>query len=141
MSEAQSRLLQASAVAIGGRALLIEGRPGSGKSTLALELIDRGATLIGDDGVSLQLEHGVLVAHPPPRICNKFEIRGVGIFEFETTSAPASLILNLDFPPERLPDDLASRELLGVSLPVLPFDGTSRAAALRAEWALSRYGK
>ena len=34
---------QATCVAIGGRAVLIEGEPGSGKSSLALALIDRGA--------------------------------------------------------------------------------------------------
>ena len=44
---------QASCVAVGGRGLLIAGPPGSGKSTLALKLIDRAATLVGDDGVEL----------------------------------------------------------------------------------------
>ncbi|HQA17982.1 MAG TPA: serine kinase, partial [Novosphingobium sp.] len=43
---------QATCVAIKGRALLIEGPPGSGKSSMALALIDRGAALIGDDGVT-----------------------------------------------------------------------------------------
>ena len=38
--------------AIAGRAILIEGEPGTGKTSLALALIDRGATLIGDDGVA-----------------------------------------------------------------------------------------
>ena len=46
---------QATAVEIGGRALLIEGPPGSGKSSLALALIDRGARLIGDDSVMLEV--------------------------------------------------------------------------------------
>src|SRR3546814_11755709 len=48
-----SSVIQGSAVAIGGRAVLIIGPPGSGKTSLALALIDRGATLIGDDGVAL----------------------------------------------------------------------------------------
>ena len=57
-----SRLIQASCVAIGGRGLLILGAPGSGKSSLALALIDRGARLIGDDGVQIAGEAGVLRA-------------------------------------------------------------------------------
>lgn len=51
---------QATCIAIGGRALLIEGPPGSGKSSLALSLIDRGAMLIGDDSVLLEARHGRL---------------------------------------------------------------------------------
>ena len=50
-------LANVTAVAIGGRALLIDGPPGSGKSSLALALIDRGALLIGDDAVHLSLIH------------------------------------------------------------------------------------
>ena len=57
---------QATCVAIGGRAVLIEGEPGSGKSSLALALIDRGAALIGDDGVRLELRGNRLYASPPP---------------------------------------------------------------------------
>ncbi|MFM5886059.1 MAG: HPr kinase/phosphorylase, partial [Novosphingobium sp.] len=53
-----SVLHQATAVAIGGRGVLIEGAPGSGKSSLALALIDRGAALIGDDGVALAAVNG-----------------------------------------------------------------------------------
>ena len=61
-----SEVRQAGAVAIGGCGLLIEGAPGSGKSSLALALIDRGAALIGDDGVALSLRGGRLWAAPPP---------------------------------------------------------------------------
>ena len=48
-------LANVSCVAIGGRGVLIEGAPGSGKSSLALALIDRGAALVGDDGVTPRL--------------------------------------------------------------------------------------
>lgn len=41
--------LHATAVEIGGRAVLIAGPPAAGKSTLAAGLIDRGARLISDD--------------------------------------------------------------------------------------------
>ena len=75
------QLLQASAVAIGGRGLLLEGPPGSGKSSLALALIDRGARLIGDDGLRLVRRGKDVMAEPPPNIAGKLEIRGVGIFD------------------------------------------------------------
>ena len=59
-------LRQSTSVAIGRRAVLIEGPPGAGKSSLALALIDRGATLIGDDGVALEEREGTLWALPAP---------------------------------------------------------------------------
>ena len=134
-------LLQASAVAIAGRALLITGKPGSGKSSLALALIDRGASLIGDDGVSLSLrEDGSLLASPPPNIAGMLELRGVGIVTLETAEAPVALLLDLDASPERLPESIATRELLGQAVPAIAFDGGSAHAALRAEWALRLHG-
>ena len=51
-------LHQFTCVAIKGRGVLIEGAPGSGKSSLALALIDRGAVLVGDDGVTLAAQGG-----------------------------------------------------------------------------------
>ena len=57
-------LYQATCVAIEGRGLMIEGSPGSGKSSLALALIDRGAMLIGDDGVLLEPRGDRLHASP-----------------------------------------------------------------------------
>ncbi len=140
MTPAPVQLIQASGVEIAGRGLIIEGRPGSGKSTLALELIDRGNSLIGDDGLRLESRDHSLIATPPPNIAGKLEIRGLGIFELPAVSAPVALILNLDAKPERLPDTLETREIMGVTIPVLPFDPTAPATAIRAEWALGRFG-
>ncbi len=139
MSESEL-LMQASAVAIAGRALLIEGRPGSGKSSLALALIDRGATLIGDDGVRLVKEGPQLLACPPPNITGKLEIRGVGIVELPCCSAPVGLILALGKSSERVPERLETRELLGCAIPVLPFAREDPIQPLRAEWALRQHG-
>lgn len=133
-------LVQASAVAIDGRALLIEGVPGSGKSSLALALIDRGAQLIGDDGVRLELDGDRVIAAPPPNIAGKLEIRGVGIIDLPATSAPVALILALDEEAPRFPDPVPVQELLGQTIPRLLFRAEDANAAIRAEWALRLHG-
>ena len=136
-------VMQASAVALGGRALLIEGPPGSGKSSLALALVDRGAELIGDDAVTLTAEGNRLVASPPPNIAGLVEVRGVGLAALPLAApAPAALVLMLGGPaPERLPETpLAVRTIAGVAVPVLAFDPGTIAPAPRAEWALRLHG-
>lgn len=132
----------ASAVVIGGRALLIEGEPGSGKSTLALALIDRGAGLIGDDAVSLEAQDGRLIASPPPNIAELIELRGIGIVRLPLAPpAPVALILKLGGAPgERLPNEVPTRRIAGCRIPVLAFDPGAVAPALRAEWALRLHG-
>lgn len=136
-------LIQATAVEIDGRAVIFEGPPGSGKSTLALSLIDRGATLIGDDGVTLERENDRVLASPPPNIAGLLEIRGVGLVEFPTTArVPLALILTLveEGHAERLPGMLVDRELFDLAVPVLPFLPGMRAPAARTEWALRVHG-
>lgn len=133
-------LVQASAVAIDGRALLIEGEPGSGKSSLALALIERGAKLIGDDGVELARENERILAKPPPNITGKLEIRGVGIVDLEPMSAPLALILSLTDDAPRFRETADHRDVLGVSVPLLPFIPGAIAPAERANWALKLHG-
>lgn len=139
-------ILQASAVAIDGRALAIVGPPGSGKSSLALALIDRGAQLIGDDAVTLHRSGHFLLASPPPNITGLIEVHGVGLFELEPAQeAPLALILDLGGTVERLPDDRmasghSTRTLLDCEIPFLPFAPGTIAPAVRSEWALSRHG-
>lgn len=137
MTMASHATLQASAVAIDGRGVLITGAPGSGKSMLALALIDRGAILIGDDGLVLRKSGEEVIAEPHPNIAGKLEIRGVGLVILPTTSAPVALVVNLDDVGERLPEALDTQVLLGCAVPVLPL-GASDAAALplRTEWGL-----
>lgn len=143
MTAGEAVILQASAVSIGGAALLIEGLPGSGKSSLALALIDRGAGLIGDDAVTLTAEGGHLIASPPPNIAGLIEVRGVGLVRLPLARpAAVALILTLGGPePARLPETpLPARVIAGVAVPVLAFDPGSLAPALRAEWALRQHG-
>ncbi|AOL94288.1 HPr kinase/phosphorylase [Porphyrobacter sp. LM 6] len=143
MSAGHPIVMQASAVVIGGRALLIEGPPGSGKSSLALALIDRGAALIGDDAVTLTASDGRLIAAPPPNIAGLIEVRGVGLIRLHAVSdIPIALILSLGgATPVRLPEvPLPYRTIAGVAIPVLAFDPGTIAPALRAEHALSLHG-
>lgn len=141
MSNADTLVIQAGAVAIGGRALLIEGPPGSGKSSLALALIDRGAQLIGDDGVTVERRGERVLASPPPNIAGMLEVRGVGIIECDTAqSVPVALILRLGDSAERLPENLRLRDLLGIAIPCLPFTPGEIAPAVRAEHALLLHG-
>ncbi len=134
---------QASAVAIDGRAVLIEGPPGSGKSSLALALIERGAGLIGDDAVTLTAKAGRLIASAPPNIAGLLEVRGVGLAALPLAPpAPVALILTLGGPPaERLPEaPLPTRAIAGIAVPALAFDPGAIAPAERALWALRLHG-
>ncbi|MBU7579304.1 MAG: HPr kinase/phosphatase C-terminal domain-containing protein [Porphyrobacter sp.] len=138
-----ARVHQASAVAMDGRAVLIEGPPGAGKSSLALALIARGAGLIGDDAVTLSAQAGVLIAAPPPNIAGLLEVRGVGLASLPVAPpAPVALILMLGTPePERLPHTpLRTRVIEGVAVPVLAFAPGAIAPAERAQWALRLHG-
>lgn len=141
MAYQDTTVFSASAVAIGDAALAIEGPPGSGKTSLALALIDRGARLIGDDGVRLTRQGDRLIASPPPNIAGLLEVRGVGIVEFPLgPSLPLALILSLGTSAERLPDPVPQKEILGISMPCLPFVAGDMAPAFRAELALAKHG-
>ncbi len=138
-------VIQATAVAVGGRALLIEGPPGAGKSSLALALIDRGAQLIGDDAVTLTRDNSGqtphLLASAPPNIAGLMEVRGVGITRLPFADpTPVALILTLGGKGERLPEATTAREMLGCMVPAISFVPGSIAPAYRAEIALNIYG-
>ena len=131
---------QASCVAIGGRAVLIEGPPGSGKSSLALALIDRGAALVGDDGVLLERRGERLWALPPPNTAGLLEIRNVGLARLDATSAAVALVLRLDPQAPRYVEAAEQVELAGTALPLIRLWPDTPALPLRAEWALALHG-
>ncbi len=132
---------QATAVAIAGRALLIEGSPGSGKSSLALALIDRGALLIGDDSLILTSEAGRVVAHPHPNTRGLLEVRGLGLLPFDICEgAPVALVLRLDEDAPRYVEATETVQLAGCALPLIRLKPDSPVLHLAAELALEQYG-
>ena len=136
-----SVLHQASCVAISGRALLIEGPPGSGKSSLALGLIDRGAVLIGDDGIMLQLRDGRLYASPAPQIAGLLEVRNLGLLNYPCVSGvPAALIVRLNPEAPRFIERAEQIDFGGVTLPAVELWPGGEVLAIKAELALAHYG-
>ncbi len=132
---------QATCVAIDGRGILIEGPPGLGKSSLALALIDRGAVLVGDDGVVIEAVGGELVAHPHPNIRGMLEVRGVGLVPLQVAeSAPVALVLRLDPNAPRFVETAEKLVIAGIELPLVRLDPGGSVLALRAELALTRHG-
>ena len=129
----------ATCVAIGRRGVLIEGPPGSGKSTLALSLMDRGAQLVGDDGVMIATDNGRLVAHAHPRTQGLLEIRNLGILPFPfRDNITVALMIMLDADAPRYIEEPSTVERGGVRLPALAvWPGSS---ALKVEQALRVYG-
>jgi len=132
---------QFTCVAIGGRGLLISGKPGSGKSSLALALIDRGAALVGDDGVMLAKEQGKLVAAPHFNIVGKLEVRNLGLLDFPVSpSVPVALAVMLDPEAPRFIEEAEILVIEGVALPQVRLWPDSPGLALKAELALARFG-
>lgn len=136
-----SETVHATAVAIGGRAVLIGGRSGTGKSDLALRLIDRGAALISDDYTHIRRVKDRAIAGAPATILGKIEVRGVGVVALEPVGdIPVALFVDLDREPQRLPDMEERRMLAGVSIPSIGLAGHEASAPLKVEAALKLHG-
>ena len=133
-------LHQATGVAIGERAILIEGPSGIGKSSLALALIDRGGVLVGDDGVALSLREGLLWAAPPRHTRGLIEVRNLGLLPMPCGEAPVALVLRLDSAAPRYIEHAESTILHSATLPLITLWPDSPVLALRAEMALHHYG-
>ncbi|QSR18780.1 HPr kinase/phosphorylase [Novosphingobium sp. KA1] len=132
---------QSTCVAIGGRGVLIEGASGTGKSSLALELIDRGAALVGDDSVLLMAGNGVLLARPHPNTRGLIEVRNLGLLPFPCVEeVPLALLVTLDPEAPRFIEIPQTTEIAGIPLPHLRLWPGSGPLALKTELALSHFG-
>ena len=132
---------QATCVAIGNRAVLIEGAPGSGKSSLALALIDRGAVLVGDDSVLIEPRSERLFARPHPATRGLIEVRNLGLLPFPVcVEAPVALVLVLDAQAPRFVPAPGKVTRAGIALPLLRLWPDGPVQHLKAEMALERYG-
>lgn len=132
---------QATCVAIDGRAILIEGAPGAGKSSLALALIDRGAVLVGDDGVALDPAGERLLASPVPETAGLIEVRGLGLVTMPAAaSVPVALIIELTREAPRFIEAAEQATRHSAVLPLIRLWPESPVLHLSAELALRQYG-
>ncbi len=135
-----STTIQASAVAIAGRALFLVGAPGSGKSSLALQLIDRGAVLISDDLVHISLVDGWPHAVPAVRQAGRLMLRGLGGVRRPQTSRPCPLSLVVALAGES--DDAIGSygPICGAMQPCVTLAPHRHDAAIMIEVALEQWG-
>lgn len=132
---------QATCIAIAGRGVLIEGAPGSGKTSLALALIDRGAELVGDDGVLIEPAGDRLIARPHPKTRGLIEVRNLGLLRFPVRDeAPVALVLVLDPDAPRFVEAADTAVRAGAPLPLLRLTPHDALIPIKAELALSRFG-
>ena len=144
-----AELVNATAIALAGRAALIRGPSGSGKSDLALRCLAQGASpllpgaarLVADDWVRVVRAVDTLRAEAPEAILGKLEVRGMGIVAVEY-AGPAEVALVVEISPaadiERLPDETVRVKLLNHPLPLLRVAAFEPSAAVKVLLALAR---
>lgn len=138
--------VHATAIALGGRAVLIRGASGAGKSDLALRclslapsrLLPHVADLVSDDQVRLRLQNGKIFASAPVELKGMLEVRGLGILRVPAVEM-AEVVLIADLVAsetvERLPDPWPVADILGHKVPVLrlwPFEASAPIKLLMA---------
>jgi HPr kinase/phosphorylase len=135
----EALLVHATAVAIGGSALLLRGPSGSGKSDLALRLIDAGGQLVADDQTRLWRDGDAILTSAPEPIAGLIEARGVGILRLDPLSiAPLALIVDLVAPErvERLPEP-SSETIFGLAIPLVAIAPFEASASIKLRLALT----
>lgn len=134
-------LIHATCVLIGDVGVMLRGPSGAGKSDLALRLIDRGATLVGDDYVEAAAVDGTLHVTVPPRIAGLIEVRGVGILPVHhRPHATIHLVIDLvtdTLIEERLPEPRQT-VIAGVTLPIYRLNPRPASASIKVELLVSR---
>jgi serine kinase of HPr protein (carbohydrate metabolism regulator) len=137
------------AIALGASAVLIRGASGSGKSDLALRclalaptaLIASPAMLVADDRVVVTRSGDRLRVEAPATIRGKLEVRGVGILSVPyAPSAELALLADLVAAGdvERLPEETADTEILGLRRRLVRIEPFAAAAPIKLLLALAR---
>lgn len=150
-SAQRQNLVAATAVARGGRCLLLQGPPGVGKSDLALRLITappagldpNSFVLVADDWVRISRDGDRLLAGPPETIAGRLEVRGIGIVDVPfATSAEVALVVALVQDRglvERMPEP-ETTALFGLELPLIRLCAFDASAPAKLSLALSLAG-
>ncbi len=134
-------LYSASAMAIGDRAILIEGPSGIGKSELCLMLFDRGAHVISDDQTELTISGNQVLAASAPNIAGQLEIRNLGIMNLGyVINIPVALIVTLSQNAPRFIDEARHISILGIEMPQVMLTPHEYSLPIKVEWALRRFG-
>lgn len=148
-AEATSHTVHGTAVALGGRAVLIRGASGAGKSDLALRCLALPpvlegwprAVLVSDDQVALTRTASGIVMRAPAPIAGRIEVRGVGIVNVpHVASAELALVADLVAPDavERYPIEPEIMEIWGTSYPLLRIAPFEASAAVKLILALGK---
>lgn len=148
--EQDAPTIHATAISVGGEAILFRGPSGAGKSDLALRCLaqpplsfarapvaTQPCRLVADDRCKLTMaDDGSLMVSPPQTLAGRIEVRQLGILDVDhEPTARVRLIVDLVAQPlERLPEALLSTEALhNVSVPcaqLYPWDASAPIRAL-----------
>ena len=115
--------IQATAVYFKKHAILIQGPAGVGKTSLALQLIERGAILIGDDIVEIYIKNNKLYCKHKEKLKSVVEVRGLGLVSGLKVAKPTPVLCVIRLhkrPTERLPKQKTIL-LLKKKIPVFDF--------------------
>ena len=136
-------MVQATAIAIDGRAVMLFGSPGVGKSDLALRLIDTGAALIGDDVVSIAIVGARLVVAAASTGRPRLHVADIGIVRAARSCASAPLALVIRCVADARPDRAATSGVWshqGLSVPQVALVAHHASAPAKLRLALARWG-
>ena len=136
--------IQATALDIGGRGVLLVGPPGCGKSDLALRMMGSGALLIGDDAVNLYASDHRLKVLPLADRSRRLHAAGIGMISLAVSDGcDAALVVSLDpaeQPVDRLPQIGRFGPVDGLYLPQVALSALHASAPDKLLLALERWG-
>ena len=115
--------IQATAISYKKQGILILGSSGIGKTSLALQLMEKGAVLIGDDVVELFLKNNKLYCKSKEKLKGYIEVRGLGLIGGLKVAKPTPVLCAIRLhkkTTERLPKSKTT-SLLNKKIPVFDF--------------------